>query len=53
MDVFESEIEEESEVSKSIAKRDVASSVRNLRKSLQNEDYDKIFDRKNFFIGED
>jgi hypothetical protein len=53
LDVFESELEEESEVSKQIANRDVVSSVRNLKRELQNEDYDAIFDKKNRFIGED
>lgn len=53
MDVFDSEVEEESDVSKHIANRDVVSSIRNLKRELKNEDYDKIFDKKNRFIGED
>ena len=34
------------------ANRDVAASIYNLRKSLQLEDYKKIFDKRNRFIGE-
>jgi len=53
LEIFDSEMEEESDVSKQIANRDVVSSVRNLKRELQNEDYEKIFDTKNRFIGED
>jgi len=51
-DVFDDETEE-TDVSKSLAKRDVAASILNLRISMHNDDYRKIFDTKNYFIGED
>lgn len=51
-DVFENEIEE-SDVSKHLAERDVAASIMNLRLSLHNEDFRKIFDKRNRWIGED
>lgn len=51
-DVFENELEE-SDVSKQLAERDVAASILNLRLSMKNEDYRKIFDNRNRFIGED
>jgi len=50
-DCFEDELEE-SDVSKQLAKRDVASSLYGLRMSMQNEDYAKIFNKKNYWIGE-
>jgi len=56
LEVFENEIEGDdvySMASKQLAERDVAASIWNLRKTLQTEDYQRIFDRKNFFIGED
>ena len=52
LDVFESEIED-SDLTRSLAKRDVAASIMNLRISMHNDDYRKIFDKTNFFIGED
>lgn len=56
-EVFESEVGEKldkySVASQQLAQRDVAASVWNLRKQLQNEDYQKIFDKRNYFIGED
>jgi len=36
----------------SIAKRDVAMAIFNLRKQLQNEDFKKVFNTRNPFIGE-
>lgn len=36
-----------------LAERDVAASLYNLRKTLRQEDYQKIFDKRNRFIGED
>mmetsp|Transcript_21088 Transcript_21088/g.31218 ORF Transcript_21088/g.31218 Transcript_21088/m.31218 type:complete len:181 (-) Transcript_21088:129-671(-) len=51
-DVFDNEIEE-SDVAKSLAKRDVAASIVNMRISMHNEDYRKIFDSRNRWIGED
>lgn len=53
LDVFETEGEEESDVSRQLASRDVAASIMNLRMSMQNEDYRKIFDKRNRFIGEE
>lgn len=57
LDVFQNEIDEDEDVyslaSQQLASRDVAASIWNLRKSLQQEDYQKIFDKKNIFIGED
>lgn len=38
--------------SSSLADRDVASSIYNLRKMLRNEDFMKVFDSRNRFIGE-
>jgi len=51
-DVFDDEIEE-SDVSKNLGKRDVAASILNLRRSMHNDDYRRIFDKRNFYIGED
>ena len=51
LEVFESEIEDTS--SSVLNERDVAASIFNLRKTLQMEDYRKIFDKRNRFIGED
>jgi len=45
--------EEEDAVSSSLADRDVAASIYGLRKSLQNDDYRKIFDTRNRFIGDE
>lgn len=50
-DCFEDELEE-SDVSKQLAERDVAASLYNLRLSMQNEDYTKIFNKRNRWIGE-
>lgn len=51
LEVFKSEIEDTS--SSMLNERDVAASIYNLRKTLQMEDYKKIFDKSNRFIGED
>jgi len=55
--VFSNEMKENEDVyslaSQQLASRDVAASIWDLRKSLQGEDYRKIFDKKNRFIGED
>lgn len=53
LDVFQSELEDETDLSKNLSKRDVAASIMNLRLSMHNEDYRKIFDKRNRFIGED
>jgi hypothetical protein len=56
-EVFENEMSENEDVysvaSQQLAERDVAASVWNLRKQLQMGDYQRIFDTKNRFIGED
>mmetsp|Transcript_23231 Transcript_23231/g.27970 ORF Transcript_23231/g.27970 Transcript_23231/m.27970 type:complete len:222 (-) Transcript_23231:61-726(-) len=54
-DVFKNEIEAdgESEKSKSLAERDIAASIRSMRTIMKMEDYKKIFDTRNRFIGED
>ena len=56
-EVFENEIDENEDVyslaSQQLATRDVAASIWDLRKSLQGSDYQRIFDKKNRFIGED
>ena len=44
--------EESSSSTSTLADRDVASSIYNLRKMLQNEDFRKVFDSRNRFIGE-
>jgi hypothetical protein len=56
VDLFENEgedIEGRSPGKQKVADRDVAMSIFNLRRVLQVEDYLKIFDKKNWFIGED
>jgi hypothetical protein len=57
MEVFQNENEETDMLdtlsSKHLAERDVAASIFNLRKQMKVEDYRKIFDSRNFFIGED
>lgn len=56
-EVFKSEVGEKEDVysiaSQQLAQRDVAASIWNLRKNLQKEDYQRIFDKRNRFIGED
>lgn len=49
-EVFENEKKEKS--ADPFADRDVAASIFNLRKVLQTEDYKKIFDNRNRFIGD-
>jgi hypothetical protein len=46
-------IPDKSTASKRLADRDVAASIFNMRRHLQVNDYRKIFDTKNRFIGED
>jgi hypothetical protein len=57
LEVFENEIGDtdgvSSMTSKRLAERDVAASIFNLRKQMQTEDYRRIFDTRNRFIGED
>mmetsp|Transcript_34584 Transcript_34584/g.83871 ORF Transcript_34584/g.83871 Transcript_34584/m.83871 type:complete len:202 (-) Transcript_34584:574-1179(-) len=48
--VFENEIEDKGD--DPFADRDVAASIFNLRKKMQTDDYMKIFDKRNRFIGE-
>lgn len=48
-EVFENEAEEKDDP---FANRDVAASMYNLRTVLQTEDYKRIFDQRNRFIGE-
>jgi len=52
LEVFKNENEERSAASSSLDKRDVAASIYNLSKSLTINDYMRIFDKKNRFIGE-
>lgn len=56
-EVFVNEMNENEDVysmaSQQLASRDLAASVWNLRQQLHNDDYQKIFDKRNFFIGED
>ena len=56
-ELFESEIDNSEDVyaqaSGQLASRDVAASIFNLRRTLQQEDYSRIFDKRNYFIGED
>jgi hypothetical protein len=51
LDVFESEIKDDA-VGRSLADRDVAASIQAMRISMQGEDYQRIFDKRNRFIGE-
>lgn len=50
LEVFESESKDPTQ--DPLTDRDVAASIFNLRKVLQMEDYQKIFDKRNRFIGE-
>jgi hypothetical protein len=56
-DLFENEMGETADVysqtSQQLADRDLVVGVWNLRKHMHTADYMKIFDKKNFFIGED
>lgn len=56
-EVFQSEISEDQDVystaSQQLAERDVVASIWGLRQRLQTEDYQRIFDKRNRFIGED
>lgn len=52
-EVFENEIKDSQDSSKQLAERDVAASIFNLRKQMKTEDYRRIFDTRNRFIGED
>lgn len=56
-EVFTNELDEEADVyskmSQYLGQRDVVASVWNLRKAMHNEDFQKIFDKRNRFIGED
>jgi len=55
-EVFENELSDDDDVysqaSQQLAQRDVAASIWNLRKELQQGDYQRIFDKRNRFIGE-
>jgi len=55
--VFENELEENEDVysdaTKGLRERDVAASIWNLRRRMKVTDYLRIFDKNNFFIGED
>ena len=48
LDVFESEIEDD-EITKQLASRDVTASIRSMRVKMHNEDYRRIFDKRNRF----
>lgn len=50
LDVFRNE--RETPGTDALADRDVAANIFNLRKELQTEDFQKIFDKRNRFIGE-
>jgi hypothetical protein len=50
LEVFENEKEDSK--ADYFADRDVSASIYNLRKTLQLKDYQKIFDKRNFFIGD-
>jgi hypothetical protein len=50
-EVFENEAKETSSTAK-LAERDVAASIFNLRKQLQESDFQRIFDKRNRWIGE-
>jgi len=58
-EVFDDELEPDdnnnvySKNNKQLGERDVAASIYNLRKQLKTQDYERIFDKKNFLIGED
>mmetsp|Transcript_9489 Transcript_9489/g.10535 ORF Transcript_9489/g.10535 Transcript_9489/m.10535 type:complete len:190 (-) Transcript_9489:211-780(-) len=56
-EAFENELNENEDVyslaTKQLAQSDVAARIWNLRKTMQTDDYKRIFDKKNRFIGED
>jgi hypothetical protein len=56
-EVFQNELDEEADVyskmSQYFGKRDVVASIWNLRKTMQTDDFQRIFDKRNRFIGED
>ena len=56
-EVFENEINGDEDVyslaAQQLGDKDVARSIFNLRKSMKTEDYNRIFDKRNRFIGED
>mmetsp|Transcript_57983 Transcript_57983/g.173056 ORF Transcript_57983/g.173056 Transcript_57983/m.173056 type:complete len:217 (-) Transcript_57983:194-844(-) len=58
LEVFQKEVSEDMEdairrANKQLSERDVVASIWNLRKQLKTEDFDKIFDKRNRFIGEE
>lgn len=57
LEVFQNEIKENedvySEASQQLASRDLAVSIWSLRKELMGNDFERIFDKKNRFIGEE
>lgn len=52
LDVFSNEEERLAPENHPLANRDVAASIYNLRRVLQTEDYMRIFDKRNRFIGD-
>ena len=52
-EVFENETDEKGDVYQQLASRDLAQSISGLRKQLQTADFQKIFNKRNPFIGED
>eukprot|EP00565_Helicotheca_tamesis_P008300 CAMPEP_0185738206 /NCGR_PEP_ID=MMETSP1171-20130828/32284_1 /TAXON_ID=374046 /ORGANISM="Helicotheca tamensis, Strain CCMP826" /LENGTH=131 /DNA_ID=CAMNT_0028409343 /DNA_START=276 /DNA_END=671 /DNA_ORIENTATION=+ len=51
--VFKSELKEADSVARKKFERDIAQSMWNLKKTMKKEDYEAIFDKRNFFIGEE
>lgn len=49
---FDGNLVEEEDTSSKLAERDMAASIYNLRKELQNADFRAVFDARNRFIGE-
>ena len=45
-------VAENEDVKKTLAERDLAASIYNLRKVMQTEDFRRVFDSRNRFIGE-
>ena len=49
---FDGNLVADEDVKKTLAERDLAASIYNLRKVMQTEDFRRVFDSRNRFIGE-
>mmetsp|Transcript_27822 Transcript_27822/g.31894 ORF Transcript_27822/g.31894 Transcript_27822/m.31894 type:complete len:210 (+) Transcript_27822:106-735(+) len=53
LDVFETETKDENTKQDRLADRDVSASIMNMRIHMHNDDYRRVFNKRNRFIGED